>query len=445
MGISTFSKKNIIQIAIPIMVGNLAQTIITFVDTAFLGHLGRIELGAAMMAGLYYYVFSTLAWGFAVGIQIIVARRFGEGNYHEIGAVFKHGLLVVLALAILLFLPLHFLTDTLLGYIISSPDIRAVAMQFMDYRHFGIIFVCFNYLFRSFYVGLSNTKVITYTTVLMAVVNIFFDYCLIFGHCSMPALGVRGAAIASVMAECSALLLFILYTIFQLPTREYAIFPLQKCRWPLIKSIVTLSLPTMGQRFVSFGSWFLFFVMIEQTGELPIAVSGIVRSVYMLILVPVFAFGATANSLTSRIIGEGAPENVHPLVRRITRMSLVFISALVLVCLVIPEKLALIYTDDVTLAHAAVPSLFVICLGALMQCWAVTLFEAISGTGKTMVAFLLEASVLVAYITYIWLATQVLHLSIEGVWCAEIVYCLLLGIACQLYMKYGKWQAVKVG
>lgn len=445
MGISTFSKKNIIQIAIPIMVGNLAQTIITFVDTAFLGHLGRVELGAAMMAGLYYYVFSTLAWGFAVGIQIIVARRFGEGNYHEIGAVFKHGLLVVLALALLLFLPLHFFTDTLLGYIISSPDIRAVAMQFMDYRHFGIIFVCFNYLFRSFYVGLSNTKVITYTTVLMAVVNIFFDYCLIFGHCGFPELGVRGAAIASVMAECSALLLFVIYTIFRIPTRQYAIFPLQKCRLPLIKSIVTLSLPTMGQRFVSFGTWFLFFVMIEQTGELPIAVSGIVRSVYMLILVPVFAFGATANTLTSRVLGEGTPENVRPLIRKITRMSLVFISVLVLICMVIPEKLALIYTDDVALAHAAVPSLFVICIGALMQCWAVTLFEALSGTGKTLVAFLLETSVLVAYVAYIWLSTHVLQLPIEGVWCAEIIYCLLLGIACQLYMKYGKWQTVKVG
>ena len=95
---SNYTSRSIIALALPIMAGNLAQTIITFVDTAFLGHLGQVELGAAMMAGLYYYVFSTLAWGFATGIQIIVARRFGENNLPEVGAVFKHGLLVVAAL-----------------------------------------------------------------------------------------------------------------------------------------------------------------------------------------------------------------------------------------------------------------------------------------------------------------------------------------------------------
>ena len=51
----------------------------------------------------------------------------------------------------------------------------------MDYRHYGIIFVCFNFLFRSLYIGLSDTKVISFTTAIMAMVNIFLDYVLIFG------------------------------------------------------------------------------------------------------------------------------------------------------------------------------------------------------------------------------------------------------------------------
>ena len=71
------TNKEIWKIAIPIMLGNLAQTIINFTDTAFLGHLGVIELGASMLAGLFYFVFTTIATGFAIGIQIIIARRFG--------------------------------------------------------------------------------------------------------------------------------------------------------------------------------------------------------------------------------------------------------------------------------------------------------------------------------------------------------------------------------
>ena len=439
-----YTTRSIISLAVPIMVGNLAQTLITFVDTAFLGHLGAVELGAAMMAGLYYYVFSTLAWGFATGIQIIVARRFGENNQLEVGAVFKHGLLVVAGLSVLLFCLLHFCTDVLLKAIISSPDILAYSEEFMKYRHYGIIFVCFNFLFRSLYVGLSDTKIIVYTTFLMALVNIFFDYGFIFGNCGLPELGVAGAAIASVLAEVSAFLFFIFYTLFRIPTRKYGILPVRKVRIPLVGSIVKLSLPTMGQRLVSFGAWFVFFVMIERTGELAVAVSGIVRSAYMVILVPVFAFAATANTLTSRIIGEGHSDEVGHLLRRILKICLVFLIVLVAVCAIIPDTIATIYTDDTVLAAASVPSLWVVCGAALLMSAACILFEAVSGTGRTMVAFILESAILVIYIGYILMVTKVFPMPVEVIWCAEILYAILLGSVSYGYLRWGKWREKRI-
>ena len=439
-----YTTRSIISLAVPIMVGNLAQTLITFVDTAFLGHLGAVELGAAMMAGLYYYVFSTLAWGFATGIQIIVARRFGENNQLEVGAVFKHGLLVVAGLSVLLFCLLHFCTDVLLKAIISSPDILAYSEEFMKYRHYGIIFVCFNFLFRAFYVGMSDTKIIIYTTFLMALVNIFFDYGFIFGNCGLPELGVAGAAIASVLAEVSAFLFFIFYTLFRIPTRKYGIFPVKKVRMPLVGSIVKLSLPTMGQRLVSFGAWLVFFVMIERTGELAVAVSGIVRSAYMVILVPVFAFAATANTLTSRIIGEGHSDEVGHLLRRILKICLVFLIVLVAVCAIIPDTIATIYTDDTVLAAASVPSLWVVCGAALLMSGACILFEAVSGTGRTMVAFILESAILVIYIGYILMVTKVFPMPVEVIWCAEILYAILLGSVSYGYLRWGKWREKRI-
>lgn len=437
---ATFGRKEILMMALPIMVGQLAQTIITFVNTVFMGHVGVVELGAAMMAGLYYYLFSTLAWGFAIGIQIIVARRYGEQNFTQVGEVFQHGLLVVLALGIFLFWVMHLFTGNLLQTIISSDEIRQAAMEFMDYRHFGIIFVCFNFLFRSFYIGIANTKVITYTTFLMAAVNIFFDYSLIFGNFGLPEMGISGAGLSSVLAEASAFLFFIFYTLFKIPARKLGIIPLQKCRFPLIKSIVKLSLPTMGQHLVSFGTWFLFFVMIERMGELAVGVSGIVRSAYMLILVPVWSLGSVANALTSQLIGRDETEQVWPLLRHITRISYCIIIPLVLVCLLIPNQIALIYTEDAGLALASVPAMYVICVGALAQCFAIILFEAVSGTGNTLMAFLLELGVLVFYILYIVLTSNVLAMPIAVVWGAEIVYAVLLGIVCYVYLKRSRWQ-----
>jgi len=307
---TSVTNREIWRIAYPIMLGNLAQTIITFTDTAFLGHLGTIELSASMMAGLFYYVFTTLAMGFAVGIQIFIARRFGEGNRRQIGVIFQHGALFVLLLGILLFSVLFFFSNGLMRNIIDSDGIYAASMQYLKYRQFGIIFVVFNFLFRSFYVGISNTKVITYSTILMAVVNIFFDWCLIFGNCGLPEMGVGGAALASLMAEITAFVFFWVYTFITIPHEEYGMFRWHKFQPKLMGNILKVAAPCMIQRLFSFGAWFAFFILIEKMGETAIGISSVVRSTYMILIIPGFAFAATANTLTSRIIGEGKSDEV---------------------------------------------------------------------------------------------------------------------------------------
>ena len=117
---SSVKNKIIWTIALPIIFGNLAQTLIALTDTAFLGRVSAVALGASMMAGIYYYIYSTLAWGFAIGIQIIVARRLGEGRLDRIGVIFEHGLFFVLFLSTGLFLIQHYFTNDILARIIQS-------------------------------------------------------------------------------------------------------------------------------------------------------------------------------------------------------------------------------------------------------------------------------------------------------------------------------------
>ena len=75
------NKKEIIKVSYPIFLGLLAQNIINVTDTAFLGHVGEVELGASALGGLYYICLFTLAFGFSIGAQILMARRNGEACY----------------------------------------------------------------------------------------------------------------------------------------------------------------------------------------------------------------------------------------------------------------------------------------------------------------------------------------------------------------------------
>ena len=174
--------RNIWKVALPIIAGSIAQTAINITDTAFLGRVGEVTLGAGAIGGIFYFVFVMLAFGLAIGSQIIIARRTGEGKPGEIGKVFDQSLYILGLFGIILFLLMKVIAPYFLSWVISSDNIYQESIDYLKYRSFGIIIASFNMAYRSLYVGLSRTKVLTYTTVLMAIVNIFLDYCLIFGN-----------------------------------------------------------------------------------------------------------------------------------------------------------------------------------------------------------------------------------------------------------------------
>lgn len=432
------SNKEIWSIALPIMLGNMAQTIINFTDTAFLGHLGVIALGASMLAGLFYFVFTTIATGFAIGIQIIIARRYGEGNYGRIGIIFEHGSLFVLILGSILFSILYFFSDQLLYLLIDSQNIYDASIEYIKYRRYGIIFVCFNFLYRALYIGISNTKVITYSTIIMAVVNILLDYCLIFGNFGFPEMGISGAALASFCAEVSAFVFFTVYSYITLTKKDYGMFKIHKLESELMGRILRVATPTMIQKLFSFSVWFIFFILIEKMGETATGISSIVRSVYMILITPCFAFATTTNTVVSRIIGEGHSDQVFNTILKILKNCLLCTIPIIVLVAIFPMQIVRIYTDDINLAQLVIPSIYVICAGTIFQGIGNAYFEAVSGTGNTTAALYLEAVILVIYIAFIWAMTH-LTTHVHWVWTAEILYGALLGIFCYIYMKFAKW------
>ena len=84
------SYKNILMIALPIIISGVAQNVINVTDTMFLGRLGEVALGAGGNAGIFYFVLVITGMGFTTGAQIIIGRRNGEKNYSKIGEIFDH-------------------------------------------------------------------------------------------------------------------------------------------------------------------------------------------------------------------------------------------------------------------------------------------------------------------------------------------------------------------
>ena len=207
-----YTYKQIWTIAYPILISLIMEQMIGMTDTAFLGRVGEIELGASAIAGVYYLAIFMMAFGFSIGAQILIARRNGEGNYKEIGPIFYQGIYFLLAVAVILFTLSIVFSPHILRNIISSPHIYDAAESYIHWRVYGFFFSFVMVMFRAFFVGTTQTKTLTLNSIVMVLSNVVFNYILIFGKFGFPQLGIAGAAIGSSLAEMVSVIFFIIYT-----------------------------------------------------------------------------------------------------------------------------------------------------------------------------------------------------------------------------------------
>ena len=233
-----YTYKQIWTIAYPILISLIMEQLIGMTDTAFLGRVGEIELGASAIAGVYYLAIFMMAFGFSVGAQILIARRNGEGNYKEIGPIFYQGIYFLVVVAAILFTLSIVFSPFILKNIISSPHIYDAAESYIHWRVYGFFFSFVGVMFRAFFVGTTQTKTLTLNSIVMVLSNVVFNYILIFGKFGFPQLGIAGAAIGSSLAELVSVIFFIIYTWKRIDCKKYALNILPKFQSRTLKRIL---------------------------------------------------------------------------------------------------------------------------------------------------------------------------------------------------------------
>ncbi len=422
------------------MLSLLAQNIIQVIDTAFLGRVGEVELGASALAGIIYIAIYTLAFGFSMGGQILIGRRNGEQNFHQIGDIVVQGILFLLIPAFLLIPSMQYVAHRWMPNMFQSEEVSQAVIDYLEWRVFGLVFSFTNTMFRAFYIGIARTKVLTLNAVAMALVNVVFDYALIFGNLGMPQMGISGAALASVIAEFSSTCFFIFYTLKTVPLEKYG-FRHIRFRWLVIRNVLSISIFMMMQYLLSIGTWMLFFVFIENyLGERPLAITNIVRSFYTIYTIPSQALGSAANTIVSNMMGAKRQHKIPGVLKRIATFSFLLILFVAGISLLFPRLLIHIYTDDISLVNDTVAPLYVLISSLPLYSVGYVLFSAVSGTGNTRKALTFETITLLFYVAYMSFIIVYSRCSISWAWTTEHVYWIGLLLFSYIYLKRGRWK-----
>ena len=435
----TYNIKKILNISYPLMLAMLVQVLVGMTDVAFLGRVGEVELGASALGGVMYLFVFMLEQSFAVGSQIIMARRNGEKNHIKIGHVFYQTINFILLLSLLTIAFFYLFSQDILNYIVEDKAVRIAVLVYLLPRCWGLIFVGMKTIFRSFFVAINTTRVIFISSLIMLLSNFVLDYWLIFGGFGIEAMGLEGAAIASVIAEGITFLYFTLYLFVKISITKYGFHKFLLWKQSLFNNIFRLSIWIMIQNFLGWGAWLYFFIEIEKLGASALAISNILRSISSIPFVIAQALTVVISSLVSNLIGAGKDNEVLSTIRRTIKFGAIPYYGCFILMALAPEIFLRIYTNNTDLIEQAISPFYAMLVPYVFALPSMIYFYAICGTGKTRVALFIEMLSSIVYIIAIRLTLSTFDMGITWGWASEFYYYLVMLPIAYWYMKRKKW------
>lgn len=438
------SHRQILGIALPIAASIVVPQINFIINNIFLSGLGQRELGVAGITGVYYLVFAVIGMGFNSGLQTLISRRAGQNDEKGIGVVFTQAFRIVMIMSVLGIALTYLVAPTVLGWAMSDESNVELAVDFLKIRIWGLPFLFIYQMRNSLLVGINQTKLLVLGTATEAIINVVFDYGLIYGKLGMPEIGFNGAAYASILSEIGGLL--VIYWIVKSKGIQKQFSLLKDLQYDAAstKTLLVQSSPLIAQHAISIISWEFFYILIEHHGATDLAISNIMRNIFGFFGCFTWAFASTTNTMVSNVIGQDQSNLVPKLIWRIIQWSTGFAFVVALFLNLFPELWLSIYGQDEEFIQRAIPVLRVVSGALMVMSFSVVWMNAVVGSGNPRIALYAEMGAILFYCLYVYFVLEAWNMSIVWGWGSEWIYWISLLIPCFWFMNTNKWKGKKV-
>jgi putative MATE family efflux protein len=436
--------KQILTISLPIALAILVPQLNFITNNIFLGALSSQALAIGGITGVYYLIFGVMGQGLNNGLQALISRRAGENRIDEIGIIFSQGVYLSVILSIIGISFTYLIAPSIFHYLLHDTERANLVIHFLKIRIWGLPFLFIYQMRNALLVGTNQSKFLIIGTATEAFVNIFFDYSFIFGHFGFTAMGLNGAAYASIIAEAMGLWVIYLVIHYQKIGARFSLFDSWSLQTDYIKLILKQSSPLMVQYMISIVSWEFFYILIEHKGEMALAVSNSMRNIFGFFGSFTWAFAATANTMVSNVIGQGKQDEVVKLIRKIMIWSLGFAAMVCLLLNVFATSFLSIYGQGPEFISEAIPVLRIVTIALLIMSASTIWLSAVTGTGQSNITLSIEFVAIIIYIIYVYTTLEYYNLPISIGWMSEIIYWISLLLPSYLYIRSNKWKNKKI-
>ena len=429
--------KKILRVALPAIAGLSTQMVVSLVDAAI---VGRLEEATYALAAMGIGVLATWALvsffsSLATGTHVIVARKFGEGNFIGCGEALNNSLIISFLIGIIVTVIGTTSAKAIADFFASDDTVAYYASEFIFYRFLGIPFFLISVSFRGFFFGISKTKIFMITGLLTNLLNIIFNYILVYGNFGFPRMGVAGSGLGSTLAtvfDASFYFVIILLPLYRKKFQNFKFFRLNK---EIIKGIYKISLPVSFQNiFILIG--FLSFVAITGIiGTIEQAATQAVISTLFISFLPCFGFGIAVQTLVGNNLGAKKFQLAKIYGFETAKVATIYTIILGFIFIILPQYVLLIITNDQTIIDTAAPSLRVAGFAQIFYGVGVVLANALQAAGRSF--YVMKSEVVTNLVIFVPLAYFLgvyLELGLTWAWMALPVYIILYSLI--IYMKF---------
>lgn len=421
-----------LSIAFPIMMGQLGHVLVGLADNLMIGQLGAAPLAAVSLGNSLVFIALSLGIGFSFAITPLIAEADGASNIEKGRSYFHHGVILCAVNGILLFL-LLLLAKPILYHLDQPPEVVALAIPYLEIVAFSMIPLMIFQAYKQFADGLSQTKYAMYATLLANVVNVIFNFFLIYGLWIFPRMELQGAAIGTLISR-----FFMVWFLWEVLRRkkkfkEYFIWKKKELiKSHIFKRILALGMPTALQMFFEVAIFTGTIFLAGTLGTNPQAANQIALNLASMTFMIAVGLGVTA---TIRVSNQKGLHNYKEL-RRIAYSTflLVFLIEAVFAILFILMKdwLPTLYIDNIDVIILSAQLLVVAALFQLSDGLQVVILGALRGLQDVKIP------TLICFIAYWVIGFPVSiyfgkaeHLGSMGIWLG-----LLAGLSASAIMLY---------
>lgn len=436
---------SLVKIAIPIISANILRTAYQLTDTFWVGRLGRDAIASVSISFPVIFLLLSLGGGLAMAGTILVAQFKGKGDKSAVDHISSQTSLLIWGISILLSIIGYYLSPVLVGMMQVELSVYAGAVSYMRISFSGLIFLFSSMVFQSLMRGVGDVKTPMYIVLGTVLLNLVLDPLFIFGWGFIPALGVAGAALASVGTQ--ALAAVIGYGMLLRGKREIHLHLGDlKPDFPLISKMFKIGFPASIEQSTRAAGMTAMAGLVASFGTLTLAAYGIGTRILSFVIIPALGLSMATSTLVGQNMGAGKIERAE----KITKLSasvgfvvltfigvLMFIFAKPITTIFIPHETETILVGAKFIRTMALTFGFI---GIQMS-----MNGVFRGSGNTVVPMALSIiSLWVLRFPLAYILSHFTNLVEQGIWLAFPIANIIAAVGIYFWYLRGSWKERKL-